>query len=188
MPSTALRKWKTVRSARLDEIQAAHASLRGPGSRSTIQQLNYAYALLLASEFQGFCRDLHSEAADRIVATLTKDPQIDVLLKELLTNGRLLDKGNANPSSLGSDFGRLQLQLWPQLDARHRSTGRKRAKLEELNAWRNAIAHHDFRRLARVNLRLAEVQSFRAACNALGAALDEVVGAHLTLLVGLRPW
>lgn len=39
-------------------------------------------------------------------------------------------------------------------------------------SWRELLAR------ARINLRLAEVQSFRAACNALGTPLDEVVGMH----------
>ena len=188
MPSRALRNWETVRSVRLDDIRSAHASLRGPGSRSTIQQINYAYALLLASEFQGFCRDLHSEAAQHIVATVTTQPQVAALLQDLLIDGRLLDRGNASPSSLGSDFGRLRLDLWPKLDAGRPSTRARRVQLEHLNTWRNAIAHHDFRKLTRIILRLAEVQSYRAACNALGTALDAVVGAHLTLLVGSRGW
>jgi len=48
----------------LDEIEAAHASVggTGPGRRYATQQINQAYALLIASQFQGFCHDLHTES------------------------------------------------------------------------------------------------------------------------------
>src|SRR5262249_19369869 len=39
------------------------------GRRYATQQVNRAYAVLLASEFQGFCRDLYSECMDHVVAT-----------------------------------------------------------------------------------------------------------------------
>jgi hypothetical protein len=60
-----------VRATALDEIEAAHAGVGGvgPGRRYATQQINRAYAVLLASEFQGFCRDLYSQRMDHVVAT-----------------------------------------------------------------------------------------------------------------------
>ena len=64
MPSLALKRWRTDRAASLDEIENLHllVGATGPKRRSTTEQLNQAYALLLSSQFQGFCRDLNEES------------------------------------------------------------------------------------------------------------------------------
>ena len=64
MPSKALRRWINSQAAALDQMENAHASVggKGRGRRYTTDQINQAYAVLLASQFQGFCRDLHSES------------------------------------------------------------------------------------------------------------------------------
>jgi hypothetical protein len=56
MPSTSYRHWRTVRASALDEIAHAHAAVGGTarGRRYTTQQINRAYAMLLASQFQGY--------------------------------------------------------------------------------------------------------------------------------------
>ena len=70
--STSYRRWRTTRASALDEIARAHAAIGGTarGRRFTTQQINQAYAMLLASQFQGFCRDLHSESVDPVVAVI----------------------------------------------------------------------------------------------------------------------
>jgi hypothetical protein len=66
MPSTSYRRWTTIRSSALDEIANAHSAVggTGPGRRYATQQINQAYAVLLASQFQGFCRDLAHQDFD----------------------------------------------------------------------------------------------------------------------------
>ena len=66
MPSYSLNHWTRERSEALDEIANAHSSVGGSarGRRYATQQINHAYATLLSSQFQGFCRDLHSECVD----------------------------------------------------------------------------------------------------------------------------
>ena len=56
----------------LDEIAGADAAVGGAarGRRYATQQINRAYAVLLASEFQGFCRDLHSECVDHVLTVI----------------------------------------------------------------------------------------------------------------------
>lgn len=68
MPSIAFTIWENDRAASLDEVLAAHSAVggAGPGRRVATQQINQAYAVLLSSQFQGFCRDLHSESADHL--------------------------------------------------------------------------------------------------------------------------
>lgn len=72
MASRALQKWQTVRAAELDQIADAHESVGGtqPGRRYATRQINHAYAMLLSSHVQGYCRDLHSEAAHNCASRL----------------------------------------------------------------------------------------------------------------------
>jgi hypothetical protein len=63
MPSLSWQQWVTTRARDLDDIEAAHRSVGGTvrGRRFATEQINHAYAVLLASQFQSFCRDLHTE-------------------------------------------------------------------------------------------------------------------------------
>jgi hypothetical protein len=72
MASRAYRLWTRSRSTELDQVEQAHDLLGGtaPGRRYTTQQINRAYAVLLASQFQGFARDLHTESVDYLVAVI----------------------------------------------------------------------------------------------------------------------
>ncbi len=146
MPSQSYREWLSTRAKALDEIQAAHASLggTGPGRRYATQQINQAYAVLVASQFQGFCRDLHTESVAQLIAFINPPVLVRHLVQARFTKGRQLDSRNAQPGSIGSDFELLGIKFWDEVDTHHpRSKDRKR-DLEELNKWRNAIAHQSF--------------------------------------------
>src|SRR6185312_13723742 len=59
--------------------------------------------------------------------------------------GLAMRRGNAGPGNIGNDFDRLGVSLWRDLysmDGRNRV---RNIKLDNLNKWRNAIAHDDFR-------------------------------------------
>src|SRR4051794_1624106 len=107
MSSHSLSRWEVERSRAIDEIAFAHASVGGSGRgrRYATHQINQAYAVLLSSQFQGFCRDLHSECIDYIVAETPIHLQI--VLREQFLYGRKLDTGNPNPGNIGADFGRF---------------------------------------------------------------------------------
>src|SRR5438034_6498453 len=108
MPSNSLVQWRGTRAAALEEIAAAHANVGGTrrGRRYATQQINRAYAVLLASQFQGFCRDLHTEAVDYLVAVIPPVGFRMAMQKELLWN-RQLDRGNAQQGTVAGDFRRL---------------------------------------------------------------------------------
>lgn len=191
MPSQSLVRWTGERTDALEEISDAHASVGGSarGRRYATQQINHAYAVLLSSQFQGFCRDLHSECIDHVVAATPGGLQI--VLREQFLYGRKLDSGNPNPGNIGADFGRFGLTFWDEvlsLQATHR---KRRDYLENLNAWRNAIAHQhlDPARLGGTTvLHLATVRQWRSSLNHLAAAFDEVMRSHLQSLLGAYPW
>lgn len=191
MASRALRNWQTRSRKVLDEVEAAHASVGGRrGARAFArQQINQAYVVLLSSQFQRFCRELHNEATD-VVATQTAYTPIAPLLKASLSHGRRLDTGNPNPGNIGSDFSRFGMDLWNAVSASPRTESR-RERLEAMNRWRNAIAHQDFRSphlQGRETVRLAEIRRWRAACDGLAVDFDRVLAVYLKGMVGHTPW
>jgi hypothetical protein len=109
-----------------------------------------------------------------------------------LTENRALDRGNANSSSLGSDFGRLGLSFWQEVKATDARAEKWQQRLDQLNDWRNAIAHQSFGKLLRAGARpvvsLQEVRVWRNACKGLARAFDRVIGVHLGSMVGNPPW
>src|SRR5580692_1591187 len=119
MPSRAYRRWNGTRSTELDEVEAAHTLVGGTerGRRYTTQQINRAYAVLLASQFQGFARNLHTEAVDSLVTVI---PQLGfrMTVREEMMWNRQLDTRNANQSTIGGDFGRLGISaFWEKVDS-----------------------------------------------------------------------
>jgi hypothetical protein len=191
MPSEAFLRWSGDRSRALDEIENAHASVggTGPGRRIATQQINQAYAVLLSSQFQGFCRDLHSECAEHVIeATPARFQEI---IRTQFLWGRALDRGNPNPGNIGSDFNRFGFDFWASVLAAHLQNGRRREYLDELNAWRNAIAHQDFdpeRLGGTTSLNLATVRQWRSSLNGLARSFDNVIGEYLAQLLGVAPW
>lgn len=191
MPSAAYESWKTTRAAALDEVEAAHAAVggTGPGRRHATRQLNRAYILLLAAEFQGFCRKLHDECA-AIIASASPAGVRELVL-ENLGFGRQLDRGNATPGSLGADFGWLGIKFWPELVRRDKKAVVWQRQLDELNGWRNAIAHDNFnppRPGDTIGLRLDRVRRYRRACRRLARAFDSLLFDHLSARLGRSPW
>ncbi len=195
MPSNSLLRWQRDARAELDDIVGAHAAVggNGRGRRVATLQINHAYAVLLSSQFQRFCRDLHSEAIEHIcnaVPTAWTRP----ILRARLTEGRKLDTGNPDLGNLGSDYKRLGIDLWPTMRALDARTDGRKAKLERLNRWRTAIAHQDFSDATsldlgagRIGLRLQDVRGWRAACDRLAETMDAALLPSLTTLPGRPP-
>lgn len=143
--------------------------------------------MLLASQFQGFCRDLHSEAAD-FLANASEPPGLRPVIKERLTASRLLDRGNAQPSSIGSNFGRFfASSFWGEVENLNANFKNRQTDLERMNKWRNAIAHRDFSEVGGQALRLAQVRRWWVNCNKLATAFEEVLAQRLRALVGSNP-
>lgn len=192
MPSASLQTWLSVRAAALDEIAGAHSIVGGTarGRRYATQQINQAYAVLLSSQFQGFCRDLHSESVDYLVSAVTPSV-LQVMLRAEMRRGRKLDTGNANPGNIGSDFNRLDIAFWGEVKTLDKRNEQRQRRLEELNNWRNAIAHQDFdpgKLGGTTVLHLADARRWRDACEGLARAFDVVMSQHLSVIIGRVPW
>lgn len=191
MPSHSLARWTSERADALDEIENAHAMVGGSerGRRYATQQINYSYAALLSGQFQAFCRDLHSECVDHIVGIVPAQLQ-GFLRVEFIWN-RSLGRGNPHPGAIGSDFNRLGIDFWTEVDALDGRNVRRRELLQELIDWRNAIAHQDFDPLVSTGaptLHLAKVRAWRSAVNVLARYFDQAMYNYLQALLGAVPW
>lgn len=190
MTSIALERWRTARAERLDELVDAHRLVRrsGPGHRRRCEQITRAYLLAVAAQFQGYCRDVHTEAMLAVVA-VAQPARVASQLRVLIGKGRRLGSRNATPGALADDFDRLGLDLWSEMARRDRRTGERRRRLEQLNGWRNALAHENADRLQRMGtLTIADVARARITCSAIAATMDRVVADHVVRFTGRRPW
>ncbi len=202
MPSSALERWQRERSDRLDKLFEAHRRVGGtqPGRRALAderinQQINAALVLQLSAEFQG----------SRVSCTTTwptrSSPRsavrslgVRIMLERYLDETRALDRGNAHPGALGSDFGRFGIKLWPRMIERDRRTTARQTHLERLNTARNAIARSDEAELAKlrrdgVGITLAAARGWRQALDQLAVGMDATLAQHFAAEFGGRcPW
>ena len=193
MPSQSLHRWQTEARAALDQIQSAHAAVGGSkrGRRYATLQINHAYLVLVSSHFQRFCRDLHGEAIDQLCRQgHPHDPRRDILRYGLSLN-RQLEARNPTPAAIGADFERFNLRFWDVVKSKSPARNRRRQELlDELNKWRNAIAHQDFahNNLSPNGVTLSLVRRFRSACDDLARRFDAVLATHLATMMGVAPW
>jgi hypothetical protein len=197
MPSTAFSRWTSSRSSRLDQLTAAHAIVggRGPGRRTQTQSINWSLVLLLASEFQGYVRELHDEAAEFLASAMSNGNQTYIrLIRNNLTINRALDHKNARSETLREDFRRFGgFDLCADISASLTSGPRWIEKIDILNEARNSIAHNNLGKLQMLSskgypLNLPTVKSWGAACRGVARHADIVVGRRLTQITGVKPW
>lgn len=193
-PSPALIRWRTVGQAEIGELLAAHKAVggAGPGRRTATQQINHALVVQLAAQFQRYCRDLHDLSAD---AMITAAPaSLRPTLARAFTVGRKLDRQNAHSGALGDDFARFGIDFWPVVTALGGRCAGRRRRLDQLNAWRNAIAHQDFRRVAADPLTggtrpdLLMVRTWHRALDQLVGGIDRVMYDELSTTNAVSPW
>lgn len=165
------------------QISGIHGDERLSARPAT--EINHALIVRLATEFQGFCRDLHDSSIETIVTTrLAGDPAMASLMRSLLEDKRWLDTGNAGWSNVCHDFTRLGIRLADDLAVRNPgSYGDWVDTLVLLNKARNAIAHDDRPKLAECQvqrpLTISKFRAWRRTLTAIAAGLDETVDAYL---------
>lgn len=197
VPSAAYVEWSGQRRARIMELLDVHSTIGGSGRgrRWRTSQLNWALTLRMAGEFQGYARDLHTLAVEHFVRSVAQgNVALSNVLQAQFTTNRALDRQNATPSSLGSDFGRFGLQLWSTLRVANAAAPRWQASLEALNKARNAIAHANEGELASMAtqgypMRLTTIRLWHRDLDRLADTMDDVVSDYLDRLLGTgRPW
>jgi hypothetical protein len=193
-PSSALTRWRTVGQAEIAELLAAHHAIggTGPGRRTATQQINHALVVQLAAQFQCYCRDLHGVCADAMISAAPAALQL--MLERAFTVGRKLDRQNAHSGTLGDDFARFGFEFWPMVTALGQQYAARRRRLDQLNAWRNAIAHQDFRRVAVDPLTggtrpdLLTFRTWRRALDQLASGIDRAMYYELCIINAVSPW
>jgi hypothetical protein len=185
------------RREHLDDLLQAHQVVGGStrGQRRRGAALNEALLLRLAAEFQGFARDLHEQACDIFASWIApSNPTVQQVVRKQLVHGRELERGNAHPGSIGSDFGRFGFDVWPALDKRDPHTPRHNLTLTLLNDARNGIAHADEAKLLRLRaegfpLVLGTYRRWHRDLDGLTANLDSEIAAQLGRLFQRQsPW
>jgi hypothetical protein len=148
--------------------------------------------LVLASEFQGFARELHYECAEWLASSMAQgDQNYFEIIRNNLTAKRELDSANAKPSSLTADFSRLGVSdLWGEIESADPSGVHWHNQLGILNTARNAIAHNNPIMLQGLNIviNVPTIRSWRAACNGVSKHMDATMKRFLTSTTGRRPW
>lgn len=198
MPSPALIGWQSTRRSRIDELFAAHRQVSGVGRgrRWNTGQLNAALAVRLAAEFQGYARELNDLAWDSVLASTAqyKVPAVEALVRTQLTAGRKLDTGNATPSNIAQDFGRLGiLKLWDTLKTVNPRAKEWQETLELLNTARNGFAHGDEVKIVKLkqdghSINQQKIKSWLGDLDKLATLLDDVIYRYLLNLTGVPPW
>lgn len=196
MPSESYNIWTTTRLPLITKLDDAHKAVRRNhvGRPHGVQYLNHAFTIAIASHFQAFCRDLHSECVDHLRGFVESSgvgqATIDVIFFSILLS-RKLDSKNATSSSLGSDFGRFGFNFIPALKAQSKLNKQRLSHLDEMNAWRNAIAHQNFNN-KKVDvsgyLTLSKVRTWHNACDKLTLSMDNLMKERLRSLTESDPW
>jgi hypothetical protein len=201
--SIPLRAWFGPRRDAINTLAAAHAAMGevdGPGRPLEIgRPVGHAYVLRVVAEFQAFVRDLHDLAAERVVDLAQPQDQFRPILIAAATEGRFIDRGNADIRSIEQDYRRLGIGGLKGRIAAHDANwdppvGRgDQAYYQDFIELRNALAHGNQGQLDRLRRRgVADTVTW--ARNRLGGlgrtarALDRVVWDHLTDTFGSEPW
>lgn len=157
--------------------------------------MNRALLLRLASQFQGFAKDLHAETAITFGSLAQPgSPTLARVISTGLQTRRELDRANAQEDSLASDFGRFGVALWDELTKSDARTPVRRKHLKWFNTARNALAHDDDSKLASViaagyKIDLTWIRRWRSSLSGLAGTMDAVLAEHLARLFNVpKPW
>lgn len=187
MPSTSLLNWQNDRMPRLGHVEAqCAASLAAPAHPQLADENLRGYVVLLSAHFQGFCRDLSTEATQIIVSKVR--PTLQVIIQSQFSAQCALDHGNPNLSNFAKDFQRLGpgFRLSDELAADPVNAPWIH-DLAALNQWRNIAAHHGTIP-AGPPLTLALLQGWRRSCDGLATSLDAIIYNQLRAILRRSPW
>ena len=182
MPSRALGIWDGDRVPRLALVDGQLASVADP--RLTEENLR-AFVVLLSAHFQGFCRDLYTEAAQVIASKVRKS--LRLVVQDQFVAQLKLDRGNPTLANIFDDFGRLGFDAKVALHAALGADAGWHHRLHNLNEWRNAVAH-DLKAPKTPPLNVTSIRLWQDTCDRIARALDSIVYHGLQRLLRRTPW
>lgn len=143
-----------------------------------------AYVTLLNAHFQGFCRDLYTEASLKVVSRI-RQVRLRPIVQAQFSTGLKLEKGNPTLDVLAEDFGRFGIAdlkaavgIAPPADAH-------KGRLKAMSACRNKCAHGE---PMIPELLLANIQAWRTSCDWIASRLNAVVYDRLWASFRAAPW
>jgi hypothetical protein len=185
VPSASLLAWRATRLIQLQEVDAqcgASLALVPPNPRLAEENVR-GYGLLLSAHFQGFCRDLYTEAAQIISRRVRLS--LRNLIQEQFTENCALNHGNPNLANLKKDFSRFGFKL--DLSNADPANPLRLQHLSFLNEWRNVAAHHG--RIPASGIpSILDLRTWRDACDGLARSLDGVMYNVLRARLRRAPW
>lgn len=194
--SAPLERWLGPRTEVVKVLSDGHAQIGNISGRGrpldVSKPLAHGYILTMMSEFQGFTRDLHDLAVQRLIQSSGAQPGFVPILTEGMTSGRGIDRGNATLRTLKSDFARIGLT--PFRLAAYTIRNGDQDEYEHLVTMRNALAHGN-----EVNLRTLRARGDQdtvswarkrlPVLNRMARSIDHLVWDHLQAVTGsANPW
>jgi hypothetical protein len=86
----------------------------------------------------------------------------------------------------------IVVAFWTVVEAADARSAERRRQLDALNAWRNAIAHHNIEsrrhELAPYEVTPSVCRAWRSALDGLAQTFDQVLAERLKALVGFDFW
>jgi len=185
MPSASLLHWQNDRMPRLAafETQCAASLAAVPSNPQLIDENLRGYVVLLSAHFQGFSRDLYTEAALIVISKVRAN--LRPLFETQFFAHCALDQGNPHLHNLKKDFDRFGFKL--DLGSNPANLPRLQ-DLALLSAWRNVAAHQGRTAPAGGPLTLAALQAWRVSCDGLATSLDGVMYNQLRRVLRRKPW
>ena len=187
MPSASLVQWTSVRLPRLAQIdgQCMLTLAAGLPNPDLIDENLRGYVMALSAHFQGFCRDLYTEASQILVSKVTR-PALAAIFQAQFTAHRKLDHGNPNIDNLKADFKRFGFTL--DLAGADPANPPRLAHLAKLNEWRNVAAHQGTPTAKAGPLTRSLVATWHVSCDGLAHSLDAILYNQLRRILRRQPW
>lgn len=183
MPSASLTYWRADRLPRLRSADAhAAAVAAGPPDPFLADELLRGLVVLTSAHFQGYCRDLYTEAAQ--IVTSKVRPGLQLAVQNQFVSSFALDHGNPTLANIRKDFGRFRFALDFAADP---ANALRLQHLAELNQWRNIFAHAGQLPPSGPPTPAA-ARVWIGSCDGLAAALDRLVYTELRKLLRRAPW
>ncbi|MBX9623769.1 MAG: hypothetical protein K2X82_08135 [Gemmataceae bacterium] len=183
MPSASLTHWQADRLPRLRSADShAAAVAASPPDPFLADELLRGLVVLTSAHFQGYCRDLYTEAA-AVVASKTR-PSLRAVVQRQFTSSIALNYGNPNLANIRADFDRFGFALDLAADP---ANAVRLQHLAELNRWRNIYAHAG-QLPTTPPPTPATARGWIGSCDGLAVSLDRLVYNELRKLLRRKPW
>lgn len=169
--------------------------MAGPGRpKDASKPLAHAYVIGMLSEFQGFVRDLHDLAVERVVSASGAASSFAPILIDGMTAGRGIDRGNATTPTVKADFARIGLSPLNLSVHNSRWSSGDATEFDLLVRLRNALGHANEAELrallasGSVKDTVSWARARLPLLNRYVTALDKLVWDHLVKATGKEPW